>query len=54
MDPTAAMVIAYGRIILKVSNGDASSGVKKVEGRPSLGSTDSPPLKVLNIRYKLV
>mmetsp|Transcript_29738 Transcript_29738/g.64042 ORF Transcript_29738/g.64042 Transcript_29738/m.64042 type:complete len:287 (+) Transcript_29738:1905-2765(+) len=46
IDPTAAMVIAYGRIILSVSKGAFTNGVQTDDGSPIFGNTDNPPLNV--------
>mmetsp|Transcript_24049 Transcript_24049/g.58071 ORF Transcript_24049/g.58071 Transcript_24049/m.58071 type:complete len:137 (-) Transcript_24049:692-1102(-) len=44
--PTAAIVMAYGKMMLNVSRGEFTNGVQTDSGSPILGRTESPPLKV--------
>mmetsp|Transcript_11531 Transcript_11531/g.22314 ORF Transcript_11531/g.22314 Transcript_11531/m.22314 type:complete len:156 (+) Transcript_11531:811-1278(+) len=46
IEPTAAMVIAYGKIIFTVFNGALISGAQKDEGNPNLGKIANPPRNV--------
>jgi hypothetical protein len=46
IDPTAAIVMAYGKIILNVCNGAFLKGSQKDAGRPIFGKVDHPPRNV--------